>query len=463
VSTIDEPLVTRLGDWREPGVPLAAALAAAVRSAVLDGRLRTGGRLPAERRLAAALGVSRGTVTTALALLRDEGWVHTRHGSASTVRLPPAAASRVAPRSATGESGVIDLRHAVSAAPHAAYQAAMTRAADRAGPLLSGDGEPGPGLPELRALIAARYTDEGLPTRPANVLITSGARSALALVSAHLRPRVAVVEVPTYFEALESFRAAGTRLAGCPVGPDGWDLDQLGDAFRAAAGGLAYLIPDFQNPTGALMSREARRSVAELAGRHGVTVVADEIMRDLDLRDTPAPLPRIRRSVLIGSGGKMIWSGLRVGWIRASARLIHELSGHPLCGPLSAAPMQQLVAVELLRDPGPLLRDRLAKLRRQRDHLSGLLAGDPRWLFTVPQGGLALWLKLTTVRAGTAAAAARERGLEVSPGPRFSADGTLPHHLRLPFTPPPGTLDRVAAVLAAVCPEGGCAARRRDR
>jgi DNA-binding transcriptional MocR family regulator len=453
VTTSDEQLMTRLGEWREPGVPLAVALAAAVRSAVLDGRLRTGGRLPAERRLAAALGVSRGTVTTALAMLRDEGWVHTRHGSASTVRLPPAAASRVAPRSATGESGAIDLRHAVSAAPHAAYQAAMTRAADRAGPLLAGDGEPGPGLPELRALIADRYTADGLPTQPGNVLITSGARSALALVSAHLRPRVAVVEVPTYFEALESFRAAGTRLVGCPVGSAGWDLDQLGDAFRAAAGGLAYLIPDFQNPTGALMTREARGAVAELAGHHRVTVVADEIMRDLDLRDRPAPLPRIRRSVLIGSTGKVIWSGLRVGWIRASARLIRELSGHPLCGPLSAAPMQQLVAVELLRDPGPLLRERRTRLRRQRDHLSGLLAGDPRWRFTMPQGGLALWLKLTTVRADRVAAAAGERGLEISPGPRFSADGTLPYHLRLPFTPPPGTLDRVATILAAVCPD----------
>jgi hypothetical protein len=67
---------------------------------------------------------------------------------------------------------------------------------------------------------------------------------------------------------------------------------------------------------------------------------------------------------------------------------------------------------------------------------------------------------LTTVRAGAVVAAARERGLELSPGPRFSADGTLPHHLRLPFTPPPGTLDRVAAVLAAVCPERGATTSR---
>ncbi|MGW3566844.1 hypothetical protein ACWDSL_23735 [Streptomyces sp. NPDC000941] len=97
--------------------PLVAALAEAVREAVLDGRLRTGGRLPAERGFAA----------------------------------------------------------------------------ERADPVLAQDGEPGPGLPELRSLIARRHTDEGLPTRPEQILVTSGARAALALLVAHLRPRVAAV------------------------------------------------------------------------------------------------------------------------------------------------------------------------------------------------------------------------------------------------------------------------------
>ena len=85
---ITEPqLAAALGGWRMPGVPLAAGLAAAVRDGVLDGRLRAGSTLPAERRLAAVLGVSRGTVIAALAVLRDEGWVQTRQGSASTLRL----------------------------------------------------------------------------------------------------------------------------------------------------------------------------------------------------------------------------------------------------------------------------------------------------------------------------------------------------------------------------------------
>ncbi|WP_207938956.1 PLP-dependent aminotransferase family protein [Actinomadura darangshiensis] len=447
----DNQLAKALGAWRKPDVALARALADAVGDAALDGRLRVGSRLPAERRTAAALGVSRGTVIAALGILRDEGWVGTRRGSASTLRLPPEATTRIATFSASGEGAAIDLRRAVPAAPHTTYQQALLRATERSGPILAESGETGPGLPELRSLIADRYTAEGLATRPEQVLITSGTRSALALLSAHLLPRVVAVEIPTYFDPLAGFRATGTRLAGCRVTTDGWDLDQLDDAFRIAAGGMAYLVPDFQNPTGALMPVAARRTVARLAERHRVTVVADETMRDLDLRDTPAPLQRIPRSVLIGSAAKTIWAGLRVGWIRGTAALIGELARHPMCEPLSAAPTQQLVATELLRDLEPVLRDRRAALRRQRDHLSGLLDGDDRWRFTVPQGGLALWLHLTTMRADLVVTRARAYGLELSPGPSFAADATHSHHLRLPYTPPIHTLDRVATALDQAC------------
>ncbi|MCF2530315.1 aminotransferase-like domain-containing protein [Yinghuangia soli] len=447
----EDQLLAALGEWRRPGLPLIAAIAAALRDAVLDGRLRTGSRLPAERRVAESLGVSRGTVTAALAVLREEGWLDTRQGSASTLRLPPTAVERIAPLSATGDTGSIDLRRAVPAAPHSAYVDAMARAAHRSDPVLAQDGDPGPGLPELRTLVARRYTQEGLPTRPEQILVTGGARAALALLCAHLRPRVAAVEIPSYFDALALMRSSGIRLAGCQVTTAGWDPDQLEQAFRSARGGFAYLVPDFHNPTGALMGQAARRRVAELAAEHAVTVIADETMRDLDLRDNPEPLPRIRDALLIGSGSKTVWGGLRVGWVRGPAGFIAELSRHPLAMPMAAAPIQQLVAVELLRDPAPLLCHRRRELRIQRDHLAAALAGDDRWRFTVPHGGLALWLRLTSARADDLAARAHRAGLELTPGPRFAADATLLRHIRIPFTPPVAALDRIAKILDEAC------------
>lgn len=448
-----EHLVRSLGTWQRPGCPLIEALAGAVREAVLDGRLRVGSALPAERRLADGLGVSRGTVVAALARLRESGWVHTRHGSASTLRLPPGAAGRIAPLSADGSGESIDLRRAVPAAPRGEYLAAAARALDLAGPALAQGGSSGAGVPELRAAIAERYTREGLPTRPEQILVTSGARAALALLAAHLRPRVAAVENPTYPRAVAVLRAAGARVAGLRVATDGWDLDQLGAAFADAHGGLAYLVPDFQNPTGALMDAGTRRAVAEAAARHRVTVVADETLRDLNLSGPPGGLPRIRRAVLVGSVSKAVWAGLRVGWIRApEAALVGELLLHPLCEPLSAPPMEQLVAVELLRGIEPLLLRRRAELRTQRDHIAGLLAGDGRWEFTVPQGGLVLWLRLTgATAAADVTARAGAAGLLLAPGRSFAVDGTLGRFLRVPYTPPPATLARMAAILDAAC------------
>jgi DNA-binding transcriptional MocR family regulator len=450
----DDQLVQALGPWRITTAPLSTALADAVREALLDGRVRAGSELPAERRLAAALGVSRGTVTAALDRLRDAGWVRTRHGSASTVQLPAVAKHRIAPLSATGEAGpLIDLRRAVPAAPQELYLEATKRAVERAGPLLAEHGEPGPGIAELRIAIAARYSREGTATRPEQVLVTNGARAALTLLAAHFRPRVAVVEIPTYFDALRVLRAPGTKLIGCRVTTTGWDLDQVQDAFAAARGNLAYLVPDFHNPTGALMSPDVRRTVSRLATEHQVTLVVDETMRDLNLGDRPAPAPRMRAALLIGSTSKSIWGGLRIGWIRAPASLIRKLQDHPMAGPLSAPPMQQLVAAELFGDLEPVLNLRRSELRQQRDHLSNLLAtaANGRWHFTLPTGGLALWLRLSFALADTVVERASRNGVALAAGPRFAADATLIHHLRVPYTPLHPVLDQIAAVLDDAC------------
>lgn len=239
---------------------------------------------------------------------------------------------------------------------------------------------------------------------------------------------------------------------GLRVTTGGWDPDQLRAALAAAHGGLAYLVPDFQNPTGALMDAATRRDVAAAAAEHRVTVVADETLRDLHLEDPARLPPRIRRAVLVGSVSKAIWAGLRVGWIRApEAALVGELLHHPLSEPLSAPPMEQLVAVELLDELDPLLERRRAELRAQRDHLAGRLAGDGRWDFTVPQGGLVLWLRLNGMRADAVTARASAAGLHLAPGQGFAVDGTLGRYLRVPYTPPPATLDRIAAILDEAC------------
>jgi len=435
--------------WRTLAPSLSEALAAGIRGAVLEGKIRTGDRLPAERRLASQLGVSRGTVVAAFSRLRAQGWLISRPGSGSTVQIPASLRLRYAPLPVDQAGNLLDLRRALPAAPHDAYLAASVSALQRSPSLLLGDGEPGPGLPELRAQVAGRITAEGLPTSPGQVFITAGARAAMTLLTAHLRPRAAVIESPTYFGITAILRRPGRRLAPVTVTQRGWDAGQLTAAFGRASGGVAVLVPDFHNPTGALMDAQTRAHIAALAASTKVTVIANEIMRDLDLRESPAPQPRIPASVIVGSLSKSVWTGLRIGWIRGPARLIRELQLSPLCAPCTPPPMEQLIACELLPQLDSLLQRRTSELRRQRDHLAASLTHDSGWAFTPPPGGLWLWLHLARASGDELAARAAATGLAVLPGSAFSPDGTSGNYVRIPYTAPSHILDQAAALLRA--------------
>ena len=468
---MSEPLTTgsmgfagALGAWRDRPGPLADALATAVREAVVDGRLPAGTRLPSERELARTLGISRGTVVTALTLLRDDGWLHTRHGSGSQVRLPAHLTARTTPWSLDRGGAAdadLDLTLAVTAAPHDAYLAALARAADRSPALLVDSGVATTGLPRLRELLAARYTRTGLATRPEQILVTSGAQAALTLLLDHLHTdhrSPVVVESPTYPGALAVLRARRTRLLPVPVSTrDGWDTEQLAAALRSKGPRLAYLIPDFHNPTGAHMTDATRTEIARLTHRHALTVVADETMRDLDLRTPTGTEPHLSGPgvIQIGSASKILWSGLRVGWIRATAELVRALRRNPLQAQLSPPPLEQLIAAELLGDTlESVLTDRRDRLRAQRDHLAGLLTRTG-WSYTVPDGGLSLWLRLDATTTDLAERAARH-GLALTPGPLFAPDRTtLTHHLRLPFTATPDVLTRAVDLLERCAAEPG--------
>jgi DNA-binding transcriptional MocR family regulator len=448
---------TGLGAWRTTDRPLGRSLADAIRDAVIDGRIPAGAALPSERELARVLAISRGTVVAALALLRAEGWLHTRHGSGSVVRLPARLTQRTAPWSqdrggATGAE--LDLTLAVTAAPHDAYLAALDRAVERSPALLVDAGTASPGLPRLRELVAERYTRAGLPTRVEQVLITSGAQAALTLLDDQLhreRRAPVLVESPTFPGALTILRRRRTRLVIIPVTGAGWDIEQLAHAVPTSGARLCYLTPDFHNPTGAHMPGDVRTAVSTLADRYGLTVVADETMRDLDLRNPPQPSPHLCGASIInvGSLSKTVWSGLRIGWIRASAALIQQLLRNPLQERLTPPPLEQLIAVELLGERlDAVLADRRDRLRAQRDHLAALLI-KTGWTYTVPNGGLSLWIHLgaDTTGAQLAARVAR-RGLALSPGQHIAADrATLTHYLRLPFTATPDVLTRAVTLL----------------
>lgn len=454
-------LLRLLGEWRGAGVAYPA-LAAALRGLIVEGRLPPYTRLPSERELALALGVSRNTVTAALDVLREQRYLASQRGRGSWITSPPSPEGR--PDETEPPAGdVIDLTLANLPAPPELAQLAV-EAAHGLAKELAGHGYEPFGLPAARAAIAGYLSGRGLPTDPAQVLVTQGALHAWDLaLRTFARPGDRVLlETPTYPGALDAVRAHGCIPVGVPVGTDGWDLPLLRAALRDARPVLGYLIPDFQNPTGFWASEQQRASVARAARAAGTLLVSDESLAELVLeprhpRDAAGPPPSIAAGdtgtgvLALGSLSKPVWGGLRTGWLRGEPQLVRRLAlaraGQDVGSPI----LDQLMAIEALRRFDTLLPARRAWLRERRDALLEAIARDcPQWRVDRPRGGMAVWVELPQ---GTTASALAVRGVahgvRVAPGPRFGVDGGFEQRLRVPFTQPPERLAEAVDRLAA--------------
>jgi len=512
-STIRGSQLARLlGPWQpngsgaRRGTPDYLALADTVRGLLTDGRLALGVRLPAERELAGTLQVSRTTVTAAYNALRASGHLASRRGAGSWTTLPGGARVDTAGLwSPETTLDLLDLGHAALSAPPQ-FTAAATEAVAMLPRYLSGVGYHPTGLPELRAAVAATFTARGLPTTAEQIMITNGVQHALDLAVRLLVPPGSPVltESPTYPNALAAFGARRARVHTYGMGADGWDEDLLLATIRQTGARIAYLVPEFQNPTGHLMPADLRAKLPAAAHSAGTDLIIDESFVDLHLgppdpagmAGTPGPAGSARTPASAGSAGtsvpagsarpsvpavlaggtaqaspmpppvasfdrharvlsiggmsKPYWGGLRIGWIRAAEPVVQRLAATRVGVDMAGPVLDQLVAVALLSRAEEIVPARRVQLRDQREALVAALRRElPAWRFTVPDGGVTLWVELDAPVSTVLARAAEAYGVRLAPGPRFGVDGTLERFVRLPYTLPPSELDEAVTRLVA--------------
>ena len=452
-------LAALLPDLRALPGPVYAALRDGITALVLDGRIATDLRLPSERELASALRVSRATVTAAYDALRADGFLTSRTGSGSFVTVPHGARPRTSVGRwlpAAGED-LIDLSCAALPAPSGVLEPATAAAVAALPAYTRGDGYDPAGLQVLRAAIAQRFTARGAPTSPDQILVTNGALHGFDLVLRLLLgpgDRV-LTELPTFAGALDAIRGNGARVVPVPLAgtaAGGWDVEQVRAALRQTAPRLAYLMPDFHNPTGALMGEAARRDVLRAARQTGTTVVVDESFVGLGFGPDETPCAALDPTVVsLGSLSKPVWGGLRIGWLRASADLVQRLAVLRASVDMGGAVLEQLIAAELVADLDRILADRVAELRPQRDALVAALARElPQWRVSTPEGGLSLWAELDAPMSTPLSLLAPPAGVLLVPGSRFGVDGTLERFLRLPYAQPVDRLELAVRRIAAV-------------
>lgn len=451
---LDVDLLAReLGNWRTGSRtgPTYQGLADGIRMLIIDGRLPVGARLPSERALAEVLRVSRTTVTSAYAQLRDDGYLNARRGARSTTALPvsPTAPPSVAPTT-------VNLAAAALSAPAAAVINAYAAAAPQLTPHLQTAGHELFGVPALRRAIAERYCARGLPTDPEEVMVTTGALHAIGLILAtYTQPGDRVlVEQPTYHGALSAITTAGARPVPVSMTEGGWDLDAVHAAVRQLAPRLAYLIPDNHNPTGLTLAGTDRKRLAAIIAETRTRTIIDETLADMWL-DQPIPAPAAaamtaRRDLMltIGSTSKSFWGGLRIGWIRAERATLATIATMRPSIDMGTPIVEQLAVATLLADPDEVLQERREILRQRRDLLRTLLRDRlPDWSPSSGHGGMSLWVRLPAPMSSALSAAASRLGLDLPAGPRFGVDGTLERFVRIPYTLPEEQLTEAVDLL----------------
>lgn len=425
-------LVEQLGTASIAGAT-AAVLAERVRALVLDGRLTVGERLPSERALALELRRSRSTMTRAYDILEAGGYVSRVHGGGTRVALPHSTTAAVT----RADEDAIDLSIASMDSTPGLYDATV-RSLPRLAALRGTSGYSLRGMPELREAVALRFAQRGVDTDPDEIIITSGALNALHLVLATIgrRGERALVEQPTFPHALEALHHHGYRMLPTPVDVHGWDQRHLTDVLFRSRPQLAYLIPDFHNPTGATLPDSERSRIAATARSTGTRLIVDETTAELDIDRDGSPLPMAAYSpdvITVGSMSKIAWGGMRIGWIRADRSLVERLLAVRPTFELGTALLEQCIAVELLSDMPALTRHVRDRLRAGRDAVARGLSATG---LDMPQtdGGLSAWVDLGAPISTRLSLSAREHGLILPPGPRFSTGGVLERRLRIPIT-----------------------------
>jgi DNA-binding transcriptional MocR family regulator len=445
-----------LGAWDQGRGRKAQRLAVAIERALISGTLA--GPLPAERRLAGTLGISRGTVTAAYAELKERGLLSSRPGGytrpdRANLERPVRAARLAARGMAEGtilgnyverNAGALDLSFAfldVPAGMREIVAHAYVEALDEA-PTTQ---YVAAGRPELRERIADWYSRVlHLETAPEQIVVTQGAYQGIVLATLlALQPGDCVVaEVPLYPGALDTFRAHGAVIRAVDSFDDPDAL--AGIEHDAARIGMIYATTAWRNPTGALIESNIAARLARLSASHAIPVVDDRALEQCGFTpalSTPIACFAPEAPILtLGSLDKTTGAGTRIGWVRAPRSLASKVARLKAMSDLASPTFLQRVAMRLFDHLDTIAGARRVELRERYDHVAALLHRHfPGWTWKIPAGGASIWVD-THADADALVRAAAAVGVTLIAGAAFQPDGRSRGHLRISLAHPHTTV-----------------------
>ncbi|MEU6550728.1 PLP-dependent aminotransferase family protein [Streptomyces sp. NPDC046915] len=353
-----------------------AGLERALRDAVREGRLSPGTRLPATRRLAVELGISRGTAKAAYDQLVAEGYLTARQGSGTRVASLPSVDPDAPETVARARAPRFDLRPGspdVGAFPAAAWLRALRRAIATAPSLAYDYGDPR-GRIELRTALSGYLgRARGVIAPPDRIVITSGYVQGLALLTRVLGGHIAMEDPGLPFHR-DVVRHNGGSVIPVRVDERGVCAQDLGEESAV------IVTPAHQYPTGVTLHPERRRALTDWARARGGLIVEDDY--DGEFRYDRQPVGALQgmapgRVVYLGTASKTLGPALRLGWMVLPPHLVDQVADAKLHSDHHTETIGQLALAELIDSHAYDRHVRACRLRyrRRRDQLLDRLGG----------------------------------------------------------------------------------------
>ena len=206
------------------------------------------------------------------------------------------------------------------------------------------------GIPELREKIAQRYTKEGFPTTKDNILITTGSQQAMYIIAKAFESKDITIEEPSYLGAMNIFRLNHLNMKGVKLENDGVNIEKFKESFKQTK--LAYIIPDFQNPSARTYSVAKREEIAKIVEEEDGILIEDSPYSELyfDKKNVSISEKIPTRSFHLGSFSKTLVPSLRIGWIRADEKLLNSLMIIKESIDLHSCGISQYILNEYLKD-----------------------------------------------------------------------------------------------------------------
>lgn len=261
------------------------------------------------------------------------------------------------------------------------------------------------GIDSLRQYIIDRYKRIwGMDLTLDNIIITTGSQQALDLIGKTFinKGDKVMVEKPSYLGLLQVFKMYRANFVETKLNSDGLDIENLKETMSKHNPKLAYLIPNFQNPTGLTYSKENREAVFDVIKDYDMILIQDDPYGELRFEDTPRVpyigLNKTKKNIYLGSFSKIVTPGMRLGYIIADKEIIKMIETAKQASDLHSNVFgQYLIADYLLHND---LDKHIEKIKKLYKSQAGAMVSameqyfPSEVTFTKPKGGMFTWVTL---------------------------------------------------------------------